>query len=364
VSASNKPLRLPSLDGLRALSIGLVLLGHIQGTAGAGRLPPWAQLEFGIIGVRVFFIISGYLITTLLLRELERSGTISIGKFYFRRAFRIFPAFYIYVAVVALLSAAGVVALRPGDVLHAATYTTNYHYDRAWTLGHMWSLAVEEQFYLGWPVLILLLGKRRGFLAASAVLVAAPVVRVVSLRWHLGPEEGIGESFQTVADSIATGCVLACVIVRLEASTAYTSFQRSAWFAAVPVFALAVAVAMIHGSATLGMAIGETALNLCIVLIIHRCIRYPDTRVGRFLNLRPLVYVGTLSYSLYLWQQIFLNRKSTQVFASFPLNLALAVGCAILSFNLIEKPFLRWRELSEPKIFGASGKPKATVAQR
>ncbi|MGO8994521.1 MAG: acyltransferase family protein [Polyangiaceae bacterium] len=336
--------RLPSLDGLRALSISLVLFGHLQGTAHFGRLPRWAQLEYGNIGVRVFFVISGYLITTLLLRELEKSGTISISEFYVRRAFRIFPAFYAYLAVVAVLGALGVVALRPGDILHASTYTTNYHYDRAWSLGHMWSLAVEEQFYLGWPLLLFLLGKRRGLFVALGVIVLAPVVRVATLHLHLGPQAGIGESFQTVADSIAAGCVLACVIGELEASPRYTAFQRSRAFVLVPLFALAVAVVSQHGSTTLSLAFGETCLNLSIALIIHYGIRHPESPAGRVLNLRPLVYVGTLSYSLYLWQQLFLNRSSTQWFAAFPLNIALAAACAVISFHFVEQPFLRWRE--------------------
>jgi peptidoglycan/LPS O-acetylase OafA/YrhL len=347
------PHRLPSLDGLRALSIGLVLLGHVQGTVGFGFLPKWAQVEFGNIGVRVFFVISGYLITTLLVRELQKTQTISIGKFYFRRAFRIFPAFYVNVAVVSLLNNLALVPLKPGDVLHAATYTMNYHYDRAWTLGHMWSLSVEEQFYLGWPLLLMLLGKRRGFLAALAVVALAPIVRVATLRLHISPQAGIGESFQTVADSIAVGCVLACSIRQLEVSPKYTAFQGSRAFLLVPLLALGTAVGMEHGSTTVSLGVGETCLNVCIALIIHHCIRYPESPTGRALNAAPLVYVGTLSYSLYLWQQIFLNRTSTQSFTSFPLNIVLAVACALVSFHFVEKPFLRWREVGERKLFGA-----------
>ncbi len=151
------------------------------------------------------------------------------------------------------------------------------------------------------------------------------------------------------------------MIRRLEASEAYTNFQRSPAFVVVPLLALGVALGIEHGSATLGLAFGETALNVCIALIVHYAIRYPETPVGRLLNVRPLVYMGTLSYSLYLWQQIFLNRKEPQFYTAFPLNLALAVVCAVVSFHFIEQPFLRWRELLEPKIFGA--KVKASAAR-
>jgi peptidoglycan/LPS O-acetylase OafA/YrhL len=335
---------MPSLDGLRAISIGLVFLGHLQRTAGFGVFPPWAQVDFGNIGVRVFFVISGYLITTLLLRELQKSGTISISQFYVRRAFRIFPAFYTYIAVVAIFARLGIVTLRPGDILCAATYTTNYHYDRAWALGHTWSLAVEEQFYLAWPLLLRLLGKRRGLVAALTVIALAPIVRVATLHLHFSAEAGIGESFQTVSDAIAAGCVLACVLPQLEASPLYTNFQRSKAFVVVPLAALSAALVSQHGSTTLSLAFGETCLNVSIALIIHYAIRYPEGLVGRVLNARALAYVGTLSYSLYLWQQPFLDHRSTRWFAAFPVNVALATVCALASFYVVEQPFLRWRD--------------------
>jgi peptidoglycan/LPS O-acetylase OafA/YrhL len=129
--------RIPSLDGLRAISIALVLFGHLLGGRGFIRAaPPVNAVDYGNLGVRVFFVISGYLISTILFSEMHERGTLSLAKFYFRRAFRIFPAFYANIAVMSELASLGYAALRPGDVLHAATYTMNYHHDRAWTLGH------------------------------------------------------------------------------------------------------------------------------------------------------------------------------------------------------------------------------------
>jgi peptidoglycan/LPS O-acetylase OafA/YrhL len=92
-------------------------------------------------------------------------------------------------------------------------------------------------------------------------------------------------------------------------------------------------------------------MNVSIALIVHRAIRYPEGAFGRLLNLPPLVYLGTLSYSLYLWQQIFLDRSDPRPLAAFPLNLGLALCCALPSFYLVEKPVLRWREALEPKLF-------------
>src|SRR5262249_19081408 len=133
----------------------------------------------GTFGVRVFFVISGYLITQLLLAEQAKTGAISLKGFYLRRAFRIFPASYTYVGLILIFNAVGWVALMPWDPTCALTYTVNYPPARAWPLGHLWSLSVEEQFYLGWPALLLLLGATRAPLLAAAVLAIAPAARVV-----------------------------------------------------------------------------------------------------------------------------------------------------------------------------------------
>jgi peptidoglycan/LPS O-acetylase OafA/YrhL len=127
--------RIPSLDGLRAVAIGMVLFGH-----SIEMHPPlylkWigAYAEFG---VRIFFVLSGFLITTLLLEELAVTGRISLKKFYLRRVFRIFPASYTYIVAISLLSAFGVIALHAHDLLHAVTYTANYEPNRSWYIGHL-----------------------------------------------------------------------------------------------------------------------------------------------------------------------------------------------------------------------------------
>jgi hypothetical protein len=137
--------RIPSLDGLRAISIGLVLFGHLLGTSGF-FLPLEANkhLALGELGVRVFFVISGFLITNLLLTELAAAGRIHIGRFYLRRTFRIFPPYYVFILVLALAALARWIELAPGDLFHTLTYTSNYDATRSWNVGHTWSLSVEE----------------------------------------------------------------------------------------------------------------------------------------------------------------------------------------------------------------------------
>ncbi len=186
--------RLPSLDGLRAVSIALVLLGHLEGTKG---FPSWldSHVDLGNLGVRVFFVISGFLITTLLVREWSDTGRISLTNFYLRRLFRIFPACYLFLSVMAIISATGYIELRPHDLLCGFTYTMNNHVDRSWYVGHLWSLSVEEQFYILWPVVLYFTGIRTGLRVALGVFLAAPLFRIGMLLLFPSTQFLIGTFF-------------------------------------------------------------------------------------------------------------------------------------------------------------------------
>lgn len=341
--AGAAPARIPGLDGIRALSISMVLVAHAASTRFLELSESTRQyVNLGHLGVRVFFVISGFLITSLLLAERQKYGSVSLLQFYFRRTFRIFPAFYAFVAVMVVAEAIGWISLHHGDVWHAITYTTNYHHDRAWAFGHLWSLAVEEQFYLLWPALFLLFGVRGAIGIAAAYVVVAPVVRV--LTWHYMPEHraGIGESFQTVADAIATGCVLAYIRPWLDKNPRFVSMQ-SRGVTVIVLVAVIYALNFKRASISFSYPVGETLINVCIALFIDWCVRNPTGRLGTFLNWRPMVFVGLLSYSLYLWQQPFLNASSDALATSFPVNLALVFVAALASYYLVESPFLRWR---------------------
>jgi peptidoglycan/LPS O-acetylase OafA/YrhL len=344
--------RIPSLDGLRALSISLVLLGHLAGT----RFFPLSReavsfWNLGDFGVRVFFVISGFLITGLLLDEVAKAGRIRLGRFYFRRTLRIFPPYYTYLFIMFAAAAAGVVQLAPYDAAHTVTYTSNYYAERSWFVGHTWSLSVEEQFYLLWPALLILAGVRRGIWIAAGVVCLGPVVRII--EWNFVPSvaAGIGHRFETIADAIAVGCVLAGTRAYLHATPLYMSALRSPLFAIVPL--AAVAGAITHDHPQIWFGVGMTLTNVCMALVIDWCVTFYDGRVGRMLNTAPLVFVGTISYSLYLWQQPFLNRASAADAATFPVNLLLAVVCAVASYYLIERPSLRVRRALEARWFSA-----------
>lgn len=350
--------RIPSLDGLRCIAVSLVLFSHLLGTQGFLAPPAGTFLyEFGNLGVKVFFVISGYLITKLLLNELEKNGRIHLGKFYFRRTFRIFPACYCMIAVLILLRAFGRIILTPRDVIHAITYTSNYYSARSWVVGHTWSLGVEEQFYLLWPAALVLLGRRKAFVAAGSVLFFCPVVRVV--MWHFYKVAGIGFRFETVADAIATGCLLAGLRGWLKDQPRYRKVLESHFFLAVPLTVLAFHT--LFGHPTVYYLFSHTVMNVGIALCLDWCITYPAGVIGGLLNSKPLVFMGVISYSLYLWQQVFFDRYSMEPMNAFPMNLALAGVAALASYFLVEQPGLRLRERFERNIFSS---PEARVSPR
>lgn len=346
---------LPSIDGVRAIAVLLVVLGHSQRSAGFPAVDGLAPLgDLANLGVRLFFVVSGFLITYLLLVEERKTGTVSLKKFYLRRALRIFPAFYAFLLVIGVATLAGWIVVPAGDFVAAATYTMNFVRERAWYLGHTWSLAVEEQFYLLWPWLFVAASATRRRRAIVAVLVAAPLVRVAT--WALLPEwqRSIGETFPTIADALGTGVLLALVREQLHASARYARLLASP---AILWLALAALVLnKLNGMFSLpGWLVGETALNLTIALLLDRVVTHPVGAVARLLNTAVAGWIGRLSYSIYLWQQPMFARDGGIFFQRFPFNVLCAGAMAYASYRLVERPFLKLKD----RIGGSVGR-KAT----
>ena len=344
MSAAAADGKIPSLDGLRAISIVLVVIGHLHATRGFPELGLEHVLgDYGLLGVRVFFVISGFLITTLLLRELEQRGTISLRAFYARRALRIFPAAFAFIGAMALADWIGWIDLRRVELVAAVTYTVNYLPEPAWDIGHLWSLSVEEQFYLLWPLALARLGARRGAWLAAAFFVAAPLVRTAM---RLGFSDSALEDlpiFPAGCDGIAIGCLFAIGRAWLLRQAAYVRFTGSAWM-----LALVPLIFVIHhlsSGYTLADLLGYPLMLLAIATIVEASTRWRhDNLASRVLNWPPLVWLGVLSYSLYLWQQPFLDHHTRALYASFPLNLVLALALAMLSYYTLERPLLRLRQ--------------------
>lgn len=331
----------PSLDGLRAISIGLVLIGHLSGTRNLGPIPGIKFFgDIGHLGVIVFFVISGFLITELLMKEHHQTGRISLRLFYARRALRIFPACWTFIIVIWLSSRLELITLRPHDLTYAIAYLVNYKVDRSWYIGHLWSLSVEEQFYLLWPVALSVFGPYRSVWWSAALLVLGPASRILAWFFLRGTPYIDLEMFPMVADSLAAGCLLAVLRARLELQPLYLWLFRP-----LPCVAILGTVLTINRylGYTVVNVLGGTTMNVLLAILIHRSVYCQRSSWGRFLESRPIVWVGLLSYSLYLWQQPFFTRGSSAWIASFPQNLFLSGSVALLSYFLIEKPLLRIR---------------------
>jgi peptidoglycan/LPS O-acetylase OafA/YrhL len=345
--------RIPGLDGFRAIAIVLVILAHLRDT-----LPEfhdrWRVFHSGNLGVMIFFVISGYLITRLMLNEHEKTGRVSLKAFYLRRAFRIFPALYTYYFTIVILALAGIFVMWEKTLINAAFFVTNYkHYwtpddgPNYWLVGHFWTLSLEEQFYLFWPAVFCLFKRKRALVTAVVLIASIQVLRGISYYFDASSRGQIDMMLHTSLDSIMMGCLLAL----MESTPRFRrviDFLASHWMAALAVlyFLIPAFSGVLLGAqnriyvATLGRLISFFWIS---VLVIWGT-RSENTWAGRALNFRPVVFVGTLSYSLYLWQQLFLGPVNTSWFGRFPQNLGCAFVAALLSYYCVEQPFLRLRK--------------------
>lgn len=323
--------RIPSLDGARTVSMSLVLVSHLGFLS---SLPIIWRFDYGNLGVRVFFVISGFLITSLLIEEHEKTGTIHLLGFYVRRFLRLAPAYWVYIAVIALLIPTGIVQAKWSDLLPTLLYYANYDKPIG-ALGHCWSLAVEEQFYFLWPVAIVLLGLHKSYRTCAFLILIAPLFRLLAGFGHWPAPQKF--AFECVADALATGCVLALARPRLWEIPIYRRIVSSRLAVAVPLGALLLIA--VRPPEWVTDVVGLPLLNAGIAITLDRYMRYPDARLGAMLNLRPMVWLGGLSYSIYLWHPLWVETS-----LPVPIKLLAIIACAIASYNLVEQPFLSLRK--------------------
>jgi peptidoglycan/LPS O-acetylase OafA/YrhL len=355
--------RIPSLDGLRALSIALVMIGHAVGTAGA---PEWRLplVSSGVanLGVQVFFVISGLLITTLLDSENSKTGGVDLLRFYFRRTFRIMPPYYAVLLVLLILSSSGVISVNGADAWHAVTYTSNYQPDRSWNVGHFWSLGVEEQFYLLWPALLLWAGWRRGAAGAMLAVMLIPVVRSCSYVLWPSYRPYVGNSFETTADALAAGCVLALAGRHNMLPALWLKFRH---WQGTPFLAVALVALPLrwYEYPSRFLTIGWTVVIVASAMLVDWCVHNPSGTIGKLLNSSPMRAVGVRSYSIYLWQQLFIDHRVATWWTAFPMNILLSLAAGATSYVLIERPTLRLRSRLERRWFRRQEMPKLRVSE-
>lgn len=335
---------IPTLDGWRTVAVVGVILYHAR-ILHIGRFSFAPVQNFGERGVQLFFAISGLLICSRLLEERRVNGDISLKGFYVRRLFRIQPAAMVVLAAVTVLGFAGV--LHPS---WKATLACLGSYRNLWdALGmptvsddrytvHFWSLAVEEQFYLLLPLLLILTRKRN-------LTVLLPLA-VVAFFWpviahHFGLTEGQFSYKRTdlAFRDLLVPAVLALGLFREEFRHRMTQLSRHGKLIWLVVLAIIASQRFLGGH--------PTSLITCIgfPLIVMSTMLHPGEWLGRLLETRLFVFGGRISYSVYLWQQLFFIRNTEPSPLHYlqitPVNILATVALATASYYFVEKPLIR-----------------------
>lgn len=324
---SNRPAGLLStrvsfLDGFRGIAILLVLFEHLQTGYTGGYLSPLTHT--GTHGVTIFFVLSGYLITSKL-----TEGEIQLKQFYIRRFFRLMPAAWTYIALV--LSVQLLLQVRLTSFCEISSCLFFYRNMiipvSCGLLTHFWSLSLEEQFYLIWPTLLLFFGVRRCLWGAGLAAMACAAFRFY--HWNQYYKLWVSFRSEVRADAILIGCCLALVI--LDSSIRNWIFRYSSYLMTASLAVLCYCIMRFWWLPTL-------VENISIAVLLATCILNPGSLLARALSFRPLVWLGTISYSVYVWQEIFLVRP---VVIAQPYAPVMILFIAPLSYILLEQPLTR-----------------------
>lgn len=341
--------RFGSLDGLRGLAVAGVVWHHTH--RGFEGLPGSLR---GYLGVDLFFVLSGFLITTLLLREADATGRISLRRFYARRALRIFPLYYGVLLALSLLF-----LLRPGlgmastffeDLPYLATYSSNWIHSKTF-LVIAWSLAAEEQFYLAWPLLLRTLGSG-AYWVVGAMIVLGLAATIGALDPLLADLFGPGfrglEMVQATFNPLLFG-VLSAALLHTPRGFEKASRLLGGCYAAPIALGLVVLCANAPTPEPLGWP--RPLVQLALSLLVIACVVREDNGLSKLLRWRPLARLGVISYGVYLLHMFALQATRGLLEGTprvegdlFLLTLAVSWVLAELSFRFWEGPFLRHQE--------------------
>ena len=342
---------MPALDGIRGIAVLGVLLHHLD------------RLTGGYLGVDTFFVLSGFLITGILLDEHGRTDRVGLGRFWLRRARRLIPALVVVLAVVLLVEGLlldGISESLRRETWAAVFYVSNWvaiidgtdywaTFDTVSPLRHMWSLAIEEQFYVVWPLLVIAVfavARRRGWNGPRTLAVAAGALAAVSyllaqMLWSPANTLRVYYGTDTRVGAILLGAVAAVVVFETAPSTrAITWVGRLALVGLVPITAAWVAL---DGQSELLYRVGFPVTALATTVVIASTVLQPDALLVRAMSNAVLRWFGTISYGLYLWHWPIIvwldpDRTGWDGLALDSVRVILSVGVAALSYHLIEQP--------------------------
>jgi peptidoglycan/LPS O-acetylase OafA/YrhL len=349
---------IPSLDGIRAISVLIVVLGH----SGLQALVP------GGLGVTIFFFLSGYLISTLMLAEHERTGAINILNFYARRVFRLMPPLIISLAIAYGLTYSGLLAgaITSKGLAAQLLYFANYYglfFDPGNTIpegtGILWSLAVEEHFYIFYPLLMsLLLGSALRPRTIGALLGIVCIV-VLTWRFHLvqSPDFVSDRTYyasDTRIDSIAYGCILALVMNPVRQLHRAGSMSLAQW-GLLATAASALLLTLLYRDPTFRETTRYSIQGLALMPIFYFAVRFSDNPLFRYLNSPWAITLGTYSYTIYLIHYVIIRlidnnlpAVAAKSFILFPTALVISIAYAAAVERFVEPYFRQLRRKFRP----------------
>lgn len=333
---------IPSLDGMRAVAAILVFVAH------AG----WSHIVPGGFGVTIFFFLSGYLITTLLRREYERTGSINFKNFYLRRAYRIFPPLYIVLFLIALFALAGVVEhqMQPWAVASQIFYWTNY-YIIFYGGEHLvpftsvnWSLAIEEHFYFIFP-LIFMLAIRQLSYRNTAFLFFTLCLLVLIWRYWLILEGGMSHDYTYYAtdtrfDSLLFGCIMG--VWKNPVADDVWKLSNNAIYTILCLALVVLFFCFIWRNEVFRETLRYTLQGIALFPVFWLAVRYPNWLIFRWLNWRPIRFFGVVSYTFYLSHLFFIFAVDRFIDSSGAIraiySFILTFSFSALMFYLVEHP--------------------------
>jgi len=333
--------RIPTLDGWRGFAILLVLASHVQAGL-TGHVWRFNWMDVGKHGVTIFFVLSGFLITSRILDD----PSFRLATFYRRRFFRLAPVALLYLAVIVLLRI--ILHARPiaTDLWSCLFLFRNYvaeNPSNALT-SHFWSLSIEEQFYLFWPSVLVLFGRRLSLRVAGVIVAGIALFRLQ--HW----DAYLAKSLRTEVrmDALLVGCALALLMRNTKVRQCFLRYNTLAILFAASVFLLCVYRFQVL------MPLQE---SLAIAVLLGCTSAQPGNRLSRILEARPLKFLGVISYSLYLWQELFLVPHWGKALA--PFMFALLFVTAYLSYELIERPCIAFgrRRKNVPSAYADRSSP-------
>lgn len=327
------------LDGFRGVAILLVITGHVL------EKDFHVKTDLGELGVLLFFILSGFLITGLLQREEVKTGRISLRAFYIRRILRIFPALYFYLAVLCTLIVTRLVTDTPWYAVAASMLFVRNIWGRGAGAGHLWSLSLEEQFYAVWPWTIRQFGSRTAFWIAALGATFVSVFRMLSIQQGWFSHGFAGTYYYRPwfrFDSVLVGCAIVLLLSRCSGEQPWRKYLGSSTVAILCWTALLFWTIQGESLSRVWHLTLQTVLASVVFLnlVVHQ-----GSLLQSFFRIAWLRWIGRISYSWYLWQQLFTQYSDPRwgAVCKFPLNIGFSLILALLSYTYIEKPILRFK---------------------